>query len=134
MRTAQHWVLPKESSSPALARRHLRSAGAELPRDLLETALLLTSELVTNAVKYGGDHIVLSVADEPDLLRVEVHDDGARVPRLGAAENHAVGGRGLLLVESLAHEWGIARGGAGETRGRASGPGKSVWFALRKTS
>lgn len=128
MQTAQHWVLPKESSSPALARRHLRSAGTGLPRDLLEIALLLTSEIVTNAVKYGGDRIVLSITEEPELLRVEVHDDGSRVPHLGAAENHAIGGRGLLLVESLAHEWGTAPG-----RGRTP-PGKSVWFTLRKTS
>ncbi len=128
MQTAQHWVLPREPTSPALARRHLRSAAAGLPRDLLEIALLLTSELVTNAVRYGGDHIVLSVADEPELLRVEVHDDGPRVPSLGAAENHAVGGRGLLLVESLAQEWGTAPGGS------RSQPGKSVWFTLRKAS
>ncbi len=126
MQTAQHWVLPKEPTSAALARRHLRSTGAGLPRDLLEIALLLTSELVTNAVKYGGDHIVLGIADEPELLRVEVHDNGPRVPSLGTAENHALGGRGLLLVESLAHEWGTTSG-----NGR-SHPGKDVWFTLRK--
>ena len=128
MQTAQHWVLPKEPSSPALARRHLKSAAAGLPRDLLEIALLLTSELVTNAVKYGGDHIILSIADEAELLRVEVDDDGPRIPHLGAAENHAVGGRGLLLVESLAHEWGTSSG-----RSRSE-PGKCVWFRLRKAA
>jgi anti-sigma regulatory factor (Ser/Thr protein kinase) len=127
MQTAHHWALPKESASPALARRHLRDLGAELPRDLLEVALLLASELVTNAVKYGGDHIVLSVLDEPDRLRVEVHDDGPSAPTVEAAESHAVGGRGLLLVESLAHEWGMDRGGRAE-------PGKGVWFTLRKPS
>jgi anti-sigma regulatory factor (Ser/Thr protein kinase) len=127
MQTAQHWVLPKQSTSPAIARSHLRSAGAELSRDLLEIALLLASELVTNAVKYGGDRIVLSLTDRTDALRVEVHDDGAQAPRVGAWENHSVGGRGLLLVESLASEWGTTRGGPGE-------PGKSVWFLLRKAS
>lgn len=126
MQTAQHWVLPNQSTSPALARTHLRAAGSELPRDLLEIALLLTSELVTNAVKYGGDHIVLSLADGSDALRVEVHDDGSQAPRIGAWENHAVGGRGLLLVESLASEWGTVRGSAAD-------PGKSVWFTLRKS-
>ena len=125
MQTAQHWVLPKEPTSPALARRHLRAVGSDLPRDVLEVALLLASELVTNAVKYGGDHIVLSVSDEPERLRVEVSDDGPRAPRVGAPERHAVGGRGLLLVESLAHEWGT-------TRVPAQQPGKGVWFTLRK--
>jgi anti-sigma regulatory factor (Ser/Thr protein kinase) len=127
MQTARHWVLPKESTSPALARRHLRLAVDELPRDVLEIALLLASELVTNAVKYGGEHIVLIVEDQAERLKVEVHDDGPRSPRMGAAESHALGGRGLLLVESLAHEWGT-------TRGNAHQPGKGVWFTLRKGS
>ena len=126
MQTAQHWVLPKAPTSPTLARRHLRTASAQLPPDLLEIALLLTSELVTNAVKYGGEHIVLSLTDEPLLLRVAVNDDGRRGPRVGAAEQHAVGGRGLLLVESLAHEWG--------TTPHTDTHGKSVWFTLRKPS
>jgi anti-sigma regulatory factor (Ser/Thr protein kinase) len=127
MQAARHWVLPKESTSPALARRYLRDAGAALPRDLLDTTLLLASELVTNAVKYGGARIVLSVDDGPDRLRVEVHDDGPRAPQMGAAESHALGGRGLLLVESLAHEWGT-------TPSPEPDPGKGVWFTLRKTA
>jgi anti-sigma regulatory factor (Ser/Thr protein kinase) len=126
MQTAQHWVLPKEPTSPARARRHLRSACARLPPRLLETALLLTSELVTNAVKYGGRRIVLTVRDAPDVLRVEVHDDGPLAPRLGVPTRHAVGGRGLMLVQSLADEWGTSHGDG--TR-----PGKSVWFTLRGT-
>ena len=125
MQTAQHWVLPKEPGSPDDARQHVRGACAGLPRDLLEIALLLSSELVTNAVKYGGDHIVLSVRDEPEVIRFEVQDDGSRVPRMGAGATQALGGRGLLLVESLAHEWGTTRGSAGQA-------GKSVWFTLRK--
>ena len=125
MQTAQHWVLPKQATSPTSARRYLVTSCAGLPRDMVEVALLLTSELVTNAVKYGGENIVLTVRDEPDLFRVEVHDDGPRAPRVIAAASHAVGGRGLQLVESLAHEWG--------TSARASGQdGKVVWFTLRK--
>ena len=127
MQTAQHWVLPKDPGSPADARHHLRNTCSSLSRDLLEIALLLGSELVTNAVKYGGDHIVLSVRDEPDVLRLEVHDNGPRIPRLGAGATQALGGRGLLLVESLAHEWGTTRGGGSQL-------GKSVWFTLRKTA
>jgi anti-sigma regulatory factor (Ser/Thr protein kinase) len=126
MQTAQHWVLPSQSASPALARRHLRDLHADLDPDLLEIALLLASELVTNAVKYGGQHIVLSVIDEPERLRVEVHDDGPSTPQMGAGESHALGGRGLLLVESLAHEWGTNRGSDAD-------PGKGVWFTLRKS-
>ncbi len=125
MQTAQHWVLPKEATSPTSARRYLVALCAGLPRDMAEIALLLTSELVTNAVKYGGEHIVLTVRDDPDLFRVEVHDDGPRAPRVAAATSHAVGGRGLLLVESLAHEWGTSAEASGQD-------GKVVWFTLRK--
>jgi anti-sigma regulatory factor (Ser/Thr protein kinase) len=126
MQAAQQWVLPKEPTSPGLARRHLRSSMTDVPADLLDIALLLTSELVTNAVKYGGENIVLVLADEARLLRVEVRDDGRHAPRIGAAENHDLGGRGLLLVESLASEWG--------TSPADHEPGKAVWFILRKPS
>jgi len=125
MRTAQQWVLPKQPTSPARARHHLAAAGLELPRALMDTALLLTSELVTHAVKYGGDRIVLTLKDEPDLVRVEVYDDGPRTPRLGAGAPQAEGGRGLRLIDSLAHDWGMSPAGAPP-------PGTSVWFALRK--
>lgn len=123
MQTAHHWVLPKEPASSARARCHLRAACAELPPDLLETALLLTSELVTNAVRYGGTRIVLTIRGAAKTLRVEVHDDGPLLPRIGIARPKAVGGRGLHLVEALADEWGTQR--------EALQPGKSVWFTLR---
>jgi anti-sigma regulatory factor (Ser/Thr protein kinase) len=125
MQTAQQWVLPKQPTSPGSARRRLAAVCVGLPRDLVDTALLLTSELVTNAVKYGGDRIVLTVRDEPEVVTVEVYDDGPRTPRFGTGVTEAEGGRGLRLVERLADEWGMF--GA-----RSDRTGKSVWFTLRK--
>ncbi len=125
MRTAQQWVLPKQATSPGSARRRLAAACVGLPRDLVDIALLLTSELVTNAVKYGGDRIILTVRDEPEVVTVEVYDDGPRTPRLATGAPQAEGGRGLRLVERLADDWGTF--GA-----RSDRPGKSVWFTLRK--
>jgi len=124
MRTAQQWVLPKRPTSPARARHRLETAHLGLPRELIDIALLLTSELVTNAVKYGGDRIILTVRDEPKALWVEVYDSGPRRPQIGTGASQAEGGRGLLLVDSLADDWG--------TSGSAEGRGKVVWFALRK--
>jgi two-component sensor histidine kinase len=92
---------------------------------VLEVAVLLTSELVTNAVRYGGPLIVLTVHDQADTLRVEVHDDGPWLPVAADRDERATGGRGLQLVESLAHAWGTSARGAGHL-------GKAVWFALRK--
>ena len=127
MQTAQQWVLPKQPTSAASARRRLEAASLELPGELFDTALLLTSELVTNAVKYGGDYIVLTVRDEPDTVTVEVYDDGPRAPHVRAGARQAEGGRGLRLVDALAHEWGTVHA----TSPRA---GKSVWFTLLKLS
>ncbi|MBT3152169.1 ATP-binding protein [Streptomyces sp. CHD11] len=84
-------------------------------------AELLTSELVTNALVHTDDGAVLTAVVGPAGLRVEVRDFVARVPRPrapGAAEG--TNGRGLVLVESLADEWGV----------RTHDVGKSVWFQL----
>ncbi len=125
MQTAQQWVLPKQPTSPASARRRLEAASLQLSRELFDTALLLTSELVTNAVKYGGEHIVLTVREEREAVTVEVYDDGPRAPEVGAGAPQAEGGRGLRLVAALAHEWGTVSGAP-------SRPGKIVWFTLAK--
>jgi anti-sigma regulatory factor (Ser/Thr protein kinase) len=124
MHTALNWVLPSDPATPAEARNRVRTACGALPPDVLEVAVLLTSELVTNAVRYGGTRIVLRVRDGPDVLRVEVQDNGPWVPAR-TRDERATGGRGLLLVESLAHAWGTT------TLGCDAGS-KTVWFAIRK--
>lgn len=95
-----------------------------------DVALLLTSELVTNAVTHGtrgqpgsgasGVVILASTADETGL-RVEVHDGSASLPVLNPARHDAECGRGLLLVSSLSAEWGYYRTPAG----------KAVYFTLK---
>ena len=95
----------------------------------VDVALLLTSELVTNAVTHGaptaGTFVLLTIAREAACLRVDVHDGSGDLPVLdtglidqGPAE--AETGRGLLLVTSLSAEWGFYRTPAG----------KAVYFTL----
>ncbi len=95
-----------------------------LDADLLDTAELLTTELVTNALVHTGHGAVLKVTVTGRRLRVEVRDFvRSRPPRLPAgeeADDDATGGRGLLLVATLADAWGV----------RAHALGKSVWFEL----
>ncbi|MGW0941324.1 ATP-binding protein [Streptomyces sp. NPDC002623] len=104
------------------ARRALR----ELLRDWgkpgrSETAELLTSELVTNALVHTDDDAVLTATVSPSGLRVEVRDSAARRPRPSVqSADEGTHGRGLVLVESLADTWGV----------RAHGAGKVVWFEL----
>jgi anti-sigma regulatory factor (Ser/Thr protein kinase) len=89
-----------------------------------ETALLLTSELVTNAVVHT-DSVGVDVHAHCDGARLRVSvDDGAMTPvkpvRDGGAEPRAGGGRGLWLVEVLAARWGC----------EAQPDGKRVWFEV----
>jgi len=94
-----------------------------------DVAVLLTSELVTNAVTHGspsaaGTFVLLTVAWESAGLRVDVHDGSGDLPMLEEATAEAETGRGLLLVTSLSAEWGFYR-----TPG-----GKAVYFTLELKS
>ncbi|GAA2250137.1 SpoIIE family protein phosphatase [Actinomadura luteofluorescens] len=88
--------------------------------DLAETARLLVSELVTNALVHGAGSVGLRLIRGRGLL-CEVHDDGADMPHLRHTEATDESGRGLQLVGHLAARWGTHR-----TAG-----GKVVWFEQR---
>lgn len=85
-----------------------------------DTVLLLTSELVTNAIRHGSAPVQVRAGVSRRALRVEVHDrtPGEVTPRHAGPED--IDGRGLQLVASLADRWGT----------RGSGRGKRVWFEL----
>ena len=105
------------------ARRFMRDVLAawdcDDPDDI---AVLLTSEVVSNAVRHAADELGIDVLVGlgDDVLRVEVHDGGRGEPELQDPEQSATGGRGLLLVDALARRWGAKR----------DVTGKSVWFEL----
>ena len=117
-------ALPTTSLAARLARRHLATIGASWPTDLRDVALLLTSELVTNALRYGnGGGIGLTVRQTPDSLRVEVQDANPAAPQLsGNLHRTAEQGRGLRLIDNLATRWGHTP--------TADPAGKTVWFEL----
>jgi anti-sigma regulatory factor (Ser/Thr protein kinase) len=86
-----------------------------------DTAVVLTSELVTNALRHeAGETILLTITCVCDQLRVDVHDSSSRAPVLEDAPVDAESGRGLMLVASLSTEWGFYRTPAG----------KAVYFTL----
>lgn len=75
--------------------------------DRIEDVLLLTSELVTNAVDYGTAPVTLDICYDDAALRIEVHDAGNQLPQVGPAANQTADGvRGLAIVAALADEWG----------------------------
>lgn len=107
-----------------LSTDYLRDLGSRSP----EVAVLLVSELVTNAIRYGRPPILLRAFRHGPGLRVEVTDGERRAPVAAGRPSDSAsargdvpeGGRGLLLVEGLADRWGWS----------PVNRGKLVWFEL----
>jgi anti-sigma regulatory factor (Ser/Thr protein kinase) len=114
-------------TTPAAARRFIRSALESVEADpvVVETAELLTTELVTNAIVHAASKSHLYIRAAKGVVRVEVTDPDDRLPSMAAPDTDAPGGRGLIIVNGLASAWGVAR---------AAGVGKTVWFELSPLS
>ncbi|HUI49797.1 MAG TPA: ATP-binding protein [Acidimicrobiia bacterium] len=112
--------LPQAAASPAEA-RHLVSTFVAQNHALSNAgvALLVLSELVTNAVLHGAEPIEVCVDQHAETLRIEVSDGGqirdGSGPRPRARDDHRPGGRGLHIVNSLARSWGTMSGERGTT-------------------
>lgn len=100
-----------------LVRDLLLGGGCE---ELLDHALLLVSELVTNALLHAGTTIDVVARLDADGLVVEVGDGSPHLPVRRHYADTAGTGRGLRLLEQLVADWGITR----------DGRGKTVWFRL----
>jgi serine phosphatase RsbU (regulator of sigma subunit)/anti-sigma regulatory factor (Ser/Thr protein kinase) len=109
------WTLPSELTSASRARtvirRPLKRWGLT---DLVPTAELLVSELITNAVRYAQGKIGLRLVKENTSLFCEVLDDSAALPRLRHPEDHDERGRGLQVVSQVAQRWGARRAASGK--------------------
>jgi anti-sigma regulatory factor (Ser/Thr protein kinase) len=112
-------------AAPAQARRVVRSAlAASLSGETTDLAELLTSELVTNAIRHGSGQVMLSLNCGDGVLAISVSDDAASMPFVQPDDELlAIGGRGVRMVQRLAQEWGVTP--------RERGPGKVVWFRLK---
>jgi anti-sigma regulatory factor (Ser/Thr protein kinase) len=107
--------LAAEPASAAQARRHVREAiqAWGVSADAY-VAALLTSELVTNAIRYAGGTVRLFITCACGQLGVYVHDASAEWPAPLRTPADAEDGRGLMLVASLATHWGCYRTSAGK--------------------
>jgi anti-sigma regulatory factor (Ser/Thr protein kinase) len=124
-----HRHLDCSPASPRSARGLVRDAfatcdaAADRPEDVLDTAVLLTSELVTNALVHAATDLTVHVDLTCERLRVEVDDGSAMAPAAGPvdmADLVSTGGRGLPLVATLALRWGW----------EPLADGKRVWFEV----
>ena len=116
--------LPATPAAAGVARLFLRCLCQEwgAATAVGDTAELLCSELVTNAVVHAKTSVELYASFEAGCLHVDVHDRAAREPRPRAVRpGEDEGGRGLTIVASLASSWGVQT---------PDGDGKTVWFEL----
>jgi serine phosphatase RsbU (regulator of sigma subunit) len=115
-----NWIMSPTARSPSLVRHLVRGLLTKWGRaESADSAALLASELVTNAVRYARRPISVRLTFTDSLL-CEVHDDDHRLPSLGTPGPMEEGGRGILLVSRLARRWGVSR----------IPTGKVVWFEL----
>lgn len=114
--------LPAEPASARAARAFVDEVLTNsAARDCTDTANLLVSELVTNALLHARSDVEVVVRVEEATVRVEVHDAAERLPVRIAEPGETLAGRGLHILDALAADWGA------EPR---TG-GKAVWFELR---
>ena len=95
-------------------RTHLAAAGAD-PAD----ALLVVTELLTNAIRHGRSAPTVALRLSPERLHLEVSDQSSAAPAM-RDEPDATGGYGLQIVDRIAEHWGW----------RPTTAGKVVWTDL----
>jgi anti-sigma regulatory factor (Ser/Thr protein kinase) len=111
---------------------HVREARAFVAKALgelhpgLDNSVLLTSELVTNAVMHSrsrcdGGTVTVLIVESGGGVRIEIADEGSEVSSpVVRGDVYASDGHGLYLVQTLADQWGYLRDESGTT----------VWFWL----
>jgi anti-sigma regulatory factor (Ser/Thr protein kinase) len=117
-----------DTSQVARARRWVHEELAQrlptqAPRDVLEDAVLVVSELLTNAIRAGCDLVTVGLALESHCVRLGVSDDAPGYPMLRAAGTSDNAGRGLPIVSTLAQDWGVEQADPGDYR-------KVVWAVI----
>ncbi len=111
------WDVPPDPAHVAIARQHAVERLAEWGMDEVAFVTeLVVSELVTNAIRYGGPPIQLRLIRDRSLI-CEVSDGSSTSPHLRRAHAFDEGGRGLLLVAQLTQRWGS----------RQTSEGKTIW-------
>lgn len=116
--------LPRSAESVAAARRFVETKVKEWRLEpLLDDALMVTSELVTNAITHADSSCRIRLSVSATTLRIDVLDGGSGTPEPRPASETEEHGRGLHMVDAVASAWGLE-----EVPGR----GKLVWAELAR--
>jgi anti-sigma regulatory factor (Ser/Thr protein kinase) len=113
---------PAAMDAPRNARRLVTVALAGVDQTAVESAVLATSELTTNAITHSAGPFRLRILRGPGVIRIEVADSSPILPTVQPTSLLRGGGRGLSIVEQLAHQWGI--------EADSHHPGKTVWCEI----
>jgi len=111
---------PAVPESVPAARRFVRDTLSGRPRELIQAAELMTSELATNCIQHAKTDFELAI-DAREQIRVEVRDGDQGQPTVQFPTPEDQSGRGLRIVDAMSDTWGVIR----------SAQGKTVWFALQ---
>lgn len=109
--------LPPTPASAFLARRSCRQLLEEwsIAEEIVERAEIVVSELVSNAARHSEEPIEVGLSCSGQVVRLEVRDTSHRmlpeVPTADDIDPGATGGRGLLLIDTVATRWGISSDG-----------------------
>jgi anti-sigma regulatory factor (Ser/Thr protein kinase) len=116
------FTLPATPAAPARARDEVRLALAGWSlENLCDTAMLLCSELVTNAVRHAGSSLQIALDKIGNGVRISVTDaEPDQWPQLAEPAIDDESSRGMWLVDRLATSWGTT----------TDENGKTVWFEL----
>jgi anti-sigma regulatory factor (Ser/Thr protein kinase) len=111
-----------DDTAPAAARAFVLAVLQSQDAVLVETAVLVVSELATNAIRHGGTAFSVTVSSLAHGVRIAV-SDGHREPPVPRTFSEAdPGGRGLHIVDALCRDWGTTR----------RYDGKVVWAELAR--
>ncbi len=113
-------ALPNGPHAPGQARDFIRGSSVFRTESSRDSAVLIVSELVTNAVTHGRPPIVLKVERVQSGVQISVADDHPHVPVLRSPSRVAVAGRGMRVIDALAASWGV----------RSRSVGKSIWVLV----
>jgi len=111
-------VLPREVVSAARARAWIAAFldAHGVPEARRRDAVLVVSELVTNALRYGlGEVVARASIEHRDEIHLAVTDSGDELPVVLPADPERVGGIGLRVVDQLSAEWGVTPFPGGKT-------------------
>ena len=114
-------TLPPNDHSAAVGRCFVRDVLLSWAlSELVDTAVLLASELITNAVLHGRSELELTIEISSTGVKVSAADMNSRRPVRQSTDPMALDGRGIAIVDLLASQWGVT----------ATENGKVVWFCL----